>query len=340
MLELRRIGLLAALLTSVVLAEPPAAAPEAPAKPVETQAEARARRVADLLKGVASHRNLEYARPDDKPVKLDLFVPEKAKRPLPLVIWVHGGGWQQGSKEGCPALPLVKDGFAVASINYRLTDRAPFPAQIQDCKAAVRYLRAHAKEYNLDPERFGAWGASAGGHLVALLGTTCGNAECEGGSLGNAEHSSGVQCVCDWFGPTDFLTYPADMAEVSPMLAKLFGGKLSEKRELAKLASPALHVKKPEDGKKTTIPPFLIVQGDKDPLVPDAQSRELADKLKEAGVENELVIVEGAGHGFGEKEKAAEFARVRAFFKKCLLKASAAEKSEASSPTLAPAKTN
>src|SRR5262249_14303131 len=103
---------------------------------------------------------------------LDLYVPQ-ADGPLPLIIWVHGGGWQGGSKDGLnPALPLLAKGFAVASVHYRLSNQAVFPAQIQDCKAAVRWLRGHAKEYNLDADRFGAWGASAGGHLVTLLGTT------------------------------------------------------------------------------------------------------------------------------------------------------------------------
>jgi acetyl esterase/lipase len=258
--------------------------------------------------------NLEYAKPDGKPVKLDLFLPKKGETPAPVVIWIHGGGWQAGSKAMCPARGMVRDGFAVASVEYRFTDRAAFPAQIQDCKAAVRYLRAHAKEHNLDPERFGAWGASAGGHLVALLGTSCGNKECEGAELGNAEQSSAVQCVCDWFGPTDFTEYKAESADVAPMLVKLFGGKMSEKQELVRMASPALHIKK--EGAK--YPPFLIVQGDKDPLVPWEQSKELADKLKEAGVSAELVIVEGAGHGFGEKN-GAEMARVREFFKARLM---------------------
>ncbi len=264
--------------------------------------------------------DLEYARPDGKPVKLDLFLPKKSDTPAPVIIWIHGGGWQAGSKAMCPARGWVRDGFAVASVQYRLTDRGPFPAQINDCKAAVRYLRAHAKQYNLDPDRFGAWGASAGGHLVALLGTSCGSKECEGAELGCADQSSAVQCVCDWFGPTDFTEYKAESADVAPMLMRLFGGKMSEKQELVKLASPALHVKK--EGVK--YPPFLIVQGDKDPLVPHEQSRELAAKLKEAGGSAELIIVEGAGHGFGE-HTARELARVKQFFAKQFKLASKAE---------------
>ncbi len=327
MLEPRRFGLLAALMSSIALAaaEPPAVvAPDGnggkvPApQTAENPKPVGERRAAELLKGVKVLRDVEYAKPDDRPVRLDLYLPEDATGPMPVIIWVHGGGWMLGSKTNCPALPWVKDGFAVASVEYRLTDRAPFPAQIHDCKAAVRFLRARAKEFNLDPKRFGAWGASAGGHLVALLGTTCGNAECEGANLGNAECSSGVQCVCDWFGPTDFLSYDSKQAEVSPMLIKLLGGKLSEKMDLAKLASPALHVKKPTEGKAAEFPPFLIVQGDQDPLVPDQQSRLLAEKLKEAGTPHELVIVPGAGHGFMGTQAKTEFQRVRDFFKKQL----------------------
>lgn len=320
MLDVRRFGFLAALMCSVALGgtEPPATAPDADGGRVAEAQARRGGRAADLLRGVKAIRDIEYATPDGQPVRLDLYVPEGAKGPLPLIIWVHGGGWKMGSKAGCPALPWVTDGFAVASVEYRFTNRAPFPAQIHDCKAAVRFLRAKAKEYNLDPDRFGAWGASAGGHLVALLGTTGGNAECEGAELGNAEFSSAVQCVCDWFGPTDFLSYNADQAEVSGMLIGLFGGRISQKQELARLASPALHVKKPAGGDAVKYPPFLIVQGDKDLLVPERQSRLLAERLKDAGAENELVIVAGAGHGFMGDQARAEFQRVREFFKKRL----------------------
>ena len=316
------VGVLSALVGVPVYAQPPAAPAVPDTKPAAVPApapepEPRA------IPGVRPLRNLEYARPDGKPVKLDLYLPEKVGgveggkegKPWPLVIWVHGGGWQAGTKAFCPALPLVREGFAVASVEYRLTDRAVFPAQIQDCKAAVRYLRAHAKEHNIDPERFGCWGASAGGHLVALLGVTCGNKECEGAELGNAEQSSAVQCVCDWFGPTNFTEFKSESADVAPMLVRLFGGPMSENKELVRLASPALHVKKEGMGK---CPPFLIVQGDKDPLVPWQQSQELADKLKEAGVDAELVIVKGGGHGNFGAQGAKEQARVKEFFVKWL----------------------
>ena len=140
--------------------------------------------------------------------KLDLYLPTTGDGPFPVVIMVHGGGFMFGDKSDGAGLTgvdqLLEAGYAVASINYRLSGEATWPAQIQDAKAAVRYLRSAADEYNLDPEHFGAWGASAGGNLVALLGTTCGVAELEGADLGNADQSSCVQAVVDWFGPIDF----------------------------------------------------------------------------------------------------------------------------------------
>ena len=150
-----------------------------------------------------AQRDLVYARAGAKDLLLDLYLPEGAPRPLPLVVWIHGGGWRNGAKEQTPARRLVERGYAVASINYRLSGEAIFPAQIHDCKAAVRWLRANAAKYGLDAGRVAAWGSSAGGHLVALLGTSGGIMELEGG-LGNADQSSRVQAVVDFFGPHGF----------------------------------------------------------------------------------------------------------------------------------------
>ena len=156
-----------------------------------------------LPEGTNAHRDLEYVDGGHERNKLDLYLPAKADGPLPLIVWIHGGAWLGGSKEGCPAVPFVAKGYAVASINYRLSQHAVFPAQIEDCKAAIRWLRANAKKYHLDPDHIGVWGASAGGHLVALLGTSGDVKELEGNG-GNLDQSSRVQCVVDWFGPTDF----------------------------------------------------------------------------------------------------------------------------------------
>ncbi|OYW12849.1 MAG: hypothetical protein B7Z55_17880, partial [Planctomycetales bacterium 12-60-4] len=149
-------------------------------------------------------KDLKYVDDGHERHTLDLYIPAESKAPKPLVIWIHGGAWQNGSKENCPALGLTSQGFAVASINYRLSSHAPFPAQIQDCQAAVRWLRAHAGEYDLDPDKFGVWGSSAGGHLVALVGTT-GDVDDFEPIGGHRDVSSQVQAVCDWYGPTDFL---------------------------------------------------------------------------------------------------------------------------------------
>ncbi|MGE3107852.1 MAG: alpha/beta hydrolase fold domain-containing protein [Phycisphaerales bacterium] len=180
----------------------------------------RARGLLSLPASVAVTRDIEYARPTTgKPLLLDVYLPKQEKpdaaepraattpkpTPLPVIIWIHGGGWESGTKNGCPAAQLVPHGYAAVSISYRFSQVAPYPAQIHDCKAAVRWVRAHAKEYNFDPDHIGVWGASAGGHLVALLGTTARDKQLEG-DLGDCdEQSSAVQAVCDWFGPTDLI---------------------------------------------------------------------------------------------------------------------------------------
>lgn len=305
-------GFIASLLTATTLAQQPAGRPASDPDGQRQRERIRERVESRLEERAIVHRNIEYATPGpvgSEPVKLDLYVPKTGDGPFPLIVWVHGGGWESGDKNPCPALILMPEGFAIASVNYRLTDVAPFPAQIEDVKAAVRWLRAHAKENKLDPERFGAWGASAGGHLVALLGTSCGVKELEGAELGNAEQSSRVQAVCDWYGPTDFTKFPdAAGARTNSMIHKLFGGSVGEKRDLAVLASPVTHVT-PDD------PPFLIQQGDKDPLVPVAQSEALDDALKAKGVPVEIMIVPGAGHGVLGKEANQ---KVREFFVKNL----------------------
>jgi acetyl esterase/lipase len=225
--------------------------------------------------------------------KLDLYVP-KSDTPVPLVVWVHGGGWERGSKNGGgPSLDLIRKGYAVASINYRLSNQAVFPAQIEDCKSAVRWLRSHAKEYNLDAEHFGAWGMSAGGHLVALLGTCDDSAFPP--SADGPKCSAAVQAVCDWFGPADFLhwgTYTLDdpIARTPTSISRLFGGFVPDKQDLARMASPVNFV-----SKKSA--PFLIYHGDKDPLVPLQQSESLAAALKKAGVESALHVVKDGRHG-------------------------------------------
>jgi acetyl esterase/lipase len=247
------------------------------------------------ISGAQSFRDLVYVEGGHERNKLDLYLPAKADGPLPLLIWVHGGGWQNGSKENSPPLRggYVERGYAVASINYRLSGHAVFPAQIEDCKAAIRWLRAHAKEYNLDPKRFGVWGSSAGGHLVALIGTSGDVKEFDVGA--NLDQSNRVQAVCDYFGPTDFTVfvstpgYESHATESSPE-AKLIGGAVMQNKDKAARVNSIAYVSQDD-------PPFLIVHGEKDPTVPINQSQLLFAALKRAGVSAHFHTIHGAGHG-------------------------------------------
>jgi len=250
-----------------------------------------------LPPGVTLRSDLEYANVGDKALRLDLYYP-KSSSPLPVVVWIHGGSWNSGSKAGSPAVRLTDRGYAVASINYRLSYEALFPAQIHDCKAAVRWLRAHSAEHNLDPDRIAAWGASAGGHLAALLGTSGGVSELEGNE-GNLEYSSRVQAVVDWYGPADFLSleYHAQAQgctgnyfSPSTGSAQMLGCAIPACPGQARAASPTTYVSQDD-------PPFLIMHGTEDCTVPAGESQELRGALTQAGVSAALHWVEGAGHG-------------------------------------------
>jgi acetyl esterase/lipase len=255
-----RLLLVALLLPLVVAADGAAPAPAQPARPAQQRPiPADLEVVRDVVFGKGGERNL----------KLDIVRPKAtATAPMPVVVFVHGGGWEAGIKDSAvPMLfPLAHKGFFCVTVEYRLVPEAPWPAQIEDCKCAVRFLRAKAAEYNIDPQRIGAWGASAGGHLVAMLGTAGGAKEMEGKG-GWADQSSRVQAVCDWFGP-------------GPDLA-----------ERARKASPITYI-------SSDTPPFLIMHGDQDTLVPIKQSEILRDALEKAKVEVKLEVVKGAGHGF------------------------------------------
>ncbi len=253
------------------------------------------------------HDDLEYARIGNRSLKLDLRVPT-AHPGCPLVVFIHGGGWTGGDKSHCPAWGALDLGFAVASISYRFAQEAPWPAQIHDCKAAIRWLRNHAKDYGYDGARIGVWGQSAGGHLAAMLGTTGDVQELEG-SVGETTGSSRVQAVIDWFGPADFLVKPgedwrqrlATFPDSSP-LVRLMGGRDAITAEKLRSASPVAFASADD-------PPFLIMHGGKDGLVPIEQSRSLDATLRKAGVRSQLVEFPDDGHGgssFGRPETALQ----------------------------------
>lgn len=251
-----------------------------------------------LSAGTTVNRDLAYVANGHPRQQLDLYLPNEGQN-LPLIIWIHGGAFRMGSKEGIEFDPVpleyLAQGYAVASINYRLSQHALFPVQIEDCKAAVRWLRAHAQQFNLDANRFGAWGPSAGGHLAAMLGTTGAVTSFEVGEY--LDVSSRVQAVVDYFGPTDFLQMddqrlpdgmvhnPSDSPE-----SQLVGGAIQEHKERVAQANPITYV-------ASDAPPFLIVHGDRDPLVPYQQSVLLDAALRQAGVPVTFYTVVGAGHG-------------------------------------------
>lgn len=244
-------------------------------------------------------KNVEYAKVDDQSLLLDIYLPEKGARPLPVIVWVHGGAWVSGSKEPCQIVSFSGKGYAIVSINYRLTGVAQHPAQINDCKAAIRWVRANAAKYGFDPDRVGAAGGSAGGHLVALLGTSGDVKELEGDVGGNLKYSSRVRAACDFCGPTDFTRadYVRDAEKNEPeilekALVRLLGGPWKERREAANMASPVYHISKDD-------PPFLIVHGNADPVIPIKHSQALYDKLKTAGVDATLHIVKDGTHSVG-----------------------------------------
>lgn len=257
-------------------------------------------------------RDIEYGKAADVSLKLNVMRPNApGKDKLPALVWIHGGGWVGGNKDDATGLlsAFAQQGYVCVSVEYRFADVATFPAQIQDCKAAIRFLRAHAEEYGLDAQRIGVWGDSAGGQLVALLGTSGGVAELEGDS-GNQEQSSAVQAVCDWYGPVGYAkgTLTKDNA-VSVML----GGTPQDNREQARLSDPMSFI----DGQD---PPFLIMHGDKDNLVPLQLSQQFERALREAKVDVTLDVIPGAGHGDGFWGVPGIYGKVLAFFDKTLKK--------------------
>ena len=276
-------------------------------------AEGRRRRVDSP--DVSVLRDLVYQQVGGRSLRLDIYSPKTIAGPLPVVLWIHGGHWARGSKEQRQPVDLVAHGYAVVSIEYRLSGEAPFPAQIEDCKAAVRWLRANAATYHLDPDHIGAWGHSAGGYLGALLGTSSGVAALEGNG-GNLNYSSRIQAVCAMSSPADLVNFyeivskgeSGSARRAKTFIEQFLGGSEDQRMTLAKAASPTTYVSKDDAA-------FLILHGENDMSIPVSQSQAFAEKLKAAGVAATLEVAEGRGHGVGAPSFASE---ITSFFDKYL----------------------
>jgi acetyl esterase/lipase len=277
-----------------------------------TAAAAFLSRVSLAAEASRAPKNIAYVEGGHEMQRLDLYLP-RTPGPHPLIVWVHGGAWRAGSKQDMPLGGLIAEGFAVASLDYRLSTVAPMPAQMHDIKAAIRFLRAHSADYGFDPKRFAVAGSSAGGHLAALTGTSNGNKELEGKLGANLDQSSDVQAIVSFFGASDLQTILGQSTEHGlsvrvPALQLLLGGQPDEKPALAKLASPVAHA-------NAHVPPLLLIHGDADPQMPFEQSRELEAAYRKAGRPVEFVVMPGSKHGGKEFFDAERLAIVEKFLR-------------------------
>jgi acetyl esterase/lipase len=283
---------------------------------------------AALAQGAHKLADLEYAQAGGEPLKLDLYQPSAPH--APLVVWLHGGRWEVGSKERMPLGALVERGYAVASLDFRPASRARFPGQVHDVKAALRFLRARASDYGYDATRIGILGESSGGHLAALVGTTNGHKELEGTLGQHLGVSSEVHAIVSYFGASDLVTIlaqstPYGLGIREPALKSLLGALPNENEALARLASPVFHVDAHD-------PPLLLLHGDQDPQMPINQSHELEGAYERAGLNAKLVVVHGAGHGGGTFFDAEHINLVAAFLDEHLRRDLASDANEAVSP--------
>ncbi|TDU66535.1 acetyl esterase/lipase [Prosthecobacter fusiformis] len=255
-----------------------------------------------LPAGVEAKLDLAYAGTDNPRQKLDLYLPKerKGEKPLPVIVYIHGGGWRNGDKSGgIGGLGrFVTTGvYAGVSVGYRLTGESQWPTQIHDCKAAIRWIKAHAAEYGLDATKIGVWGTSAGGHLVSMLGTSGDVKELEGSLGQHLDQDSKVTCVANYYGPENFLTMIQQKSTINRTQggdypeALLLGGPVPEREAVAKEASPVTHASAGDA-------PFFTAHGTKDPVVPFAQGQEIHAALTQAGVPSILQEMTGGGHGF------------------------------------------
>lgn len=256
-------------------------------------------------------KDVVYATIDGKAFALDIYLPANVQQPA-LIVWVHGGAWYLYDKKQYPKA-LIESGFALASVDFRQSTEAKYPAQVHDIKAAIRFLRAKAKDYGYRTDRIAIAGASSGGHLAAMVGVTNGHKELEGTLGDHLNTSSDVQAIVSYFGASNLTSIIAQSTPFGlnvrrPALDRLLGGQPDAMPDLAKLASPVLHVDKSD-------PPLLLLHGDQDPQMPINQSHELEGGYEKLGLDAYLHVVHGAGHAgavFYEGEhlkRAVEFLR-------------------------------
>lgn len=241
-----------------------------------------------------AHSDVEYARVDGQPLRLDIYQPESSAS-NPLIIWVHGGAWRAGSKDRMPIGGMLDHGYAIASVDYRLSTTARFPANIHDIKAAIRFLRANAKQYNLNADQFYVAGASAGGHLAALVGVSNGVRALEGTVGANGDTSSDVHAAVSFYGAANLQTIlkqstPHGLSVRVPALNLLLGGQPEKVPDLARLASPVAHVDRKD-------PPLMLLHGDQDPQMPINQAHELHGAYRKLNLPVRFEVIHGAAHG-------------------------------------------
>ena len=239
-------------------------------------------------------KDIPFAQVNGRPIHLDIYTPQKKPR-NGVIVWIHGGAWRRGSKENPPILALVEKGWPVASIEYRLSGEARFPAQMHDIKAAIRFLRAQQKQYGLRADRIFIFGSSAGGHLAALAGVANGVEELEGFATDYADQSSDIQGIVSLYGASNLTTIldqstPHGLSVRVPALELLIGGRPEDVPSVAQLASPVFHVDEDD-------PPLLLIHGDQDPQMPINQSIELLGKYQELGLDVTFAPLHGAKHG-------------------------------------------
>lgn len=239
--------------------------------------------------------DVPYATVAGKTLALDLYRPAAGASGGPLLVWVHGGGWEAGSKAGMPLTALVERGYSIASVDFRPASEAPFPGQVHEIKAAIRFLRANAARFGYDAQRIGILGASSGGHLAAAVGTSNGEADLEGSLGEHGTQSSAVQAIVSYFGASNLTTIlaqstPFGLGVREPALKRLLGALPKDNEPVARQASPVFHV----DARD---PPLLLLHGDQDPQMPINQSHELEGAYEAHGHSVELIVVHGAAHG-------------------------------------------